>query len=130
MGGVITVTVETDEEQAALGLALVNGALGFGGWPVAFLRQRYMYAGAGGGGSTGGTWQAGGGGCGDVHLAGGTGAGPVPGYGAGGGTGDTSAGGGAGARVLPGVVHSVPLRSCCATYLNAVHRDGCGETGT
>ena len=35
----ITIKVETDEEQWALGVALITGAITFGDWPIAVKRE-------------------------------------------------------------------------------------------
>lgn len=51
----ITISVETDEEQWAIGTALVNGAIGFGNWPFAVKRRS-----PGGPGGSGGVTISGG----------------------------------------------------------------------
>ena len=43
----ITIKVETDEEQRALGVALMTGAITFGDWPIAIKREVPASAAAG-----------------------------------------------------------------------------------
>jgi hypothetical protein len=45
---VITISVESDEEQWAIGTALVNGAIGFGNWPFQVKRRHSAGTVAGG----------------------------------------------------------------------------------
>jgi hypothetical protein len=126
---VITISVESDEEQWAIGTALVNGALGFGNWPYAIRRARSADRGGGwssgaSAGSSGTSTGSGGGAAGAVaSSAGGTGAAVTPGC-AGGGSGGVRA-------VVPDYRWSlgIPLRGCCATMPESGHREGCDEDG-
>lgn len=110
-GGVITISVESDEEQWAIGTALVNGAIGFGSWPVSVRREWRGYGGASGQGA--------------VIAPGGGGAVAA----GGGGSSAVSAGAGCGGGGAGPVSMAVPLRNCCATYLATAHRDGCEQAG-
>lgn len=119
----ITISVESDEEQWAIGTALVNGALGFGNWPFAVKRLHRPEPGGGycvgSSGVSIGTGGAGGGGSGGVTVGG---------VSVGGGG---SAGSGGLSVAVPDYRWSLgtALRTCCATNPAAGHREGCDEDG-
>src|SRR6185437_12443567 len=124
---VITISVESDDEQQAIGAALVDGTLGFGGLPFQ-VRRAYSLGPGGGAG-----WAAGGGvGFGGANAV--VGGGGNGGYqGSGFVTGGTGASGGGGAGGGPATVADSrwnlgsPLRPCCATMPGTGHREGCAE---
>jgi hypothetical protein len=115
---VITISVESDEEQWAIGTALVNGAIGFGNWPFE-VKRRYS---AGGGGSAGVSGAGVNSGC-----AGGGGSGRTISRGSGVITASAMGSGGGGTGAPDFFV--CPLRTCCATRTDQGHREGCDEDG-
>ena len=112
----ITISVESDEEQWAIGTALVNGVIGFGNWPYE-IKRRYRAGGDGSAGVSGAAVTAG--------SAGGGGSGHTVSSGHSGGNGLTV---GCGAAPWPDYF-VCPLRTCCATLPSARHLDGCDEAG-
>jgi hypothetical protein len=123
---VITICVESDEEQWAIGTALVNGAIGFGNWPYEVRRLHRSGPGGSGGYSPGGSGTtiggaAAGGGRGAPRASGGTGA----------VSGTAGAGGGGLSVAAPDYRWSlsVRLRTCCATVPPGSHLGGCDEAG-
>ena len=123
----ITISVESDEEQWAIGTALVNGAIGFGNWPYE-IKRRYRAGPDGGGGypasgaNVGISGAAVSSGC-----AGGGASGPIASSGGSGVNVSPAAGrGGSGGTYIPDFF-VCPLRTCCATSLTASHREGCDE---
>ena len=115
----ITISVDSDEEQRAIGTALVNGALAFGNWPFEVKRRYRAAAGAEGDGGSAyaaghGSLAIGGAGSGGVTIWGGSGAGGL------------SAGSGGGSAAGPDFF-VCPLRACCATRTDGGHREGCDE---
>lgn len=121
----ITICVESDEEQWAIGTALVNGAIGFGDWPFAVKRLHRPEPGGycvGSSGVSTGTGGAGGGGSGGVTAGGGVSVG---------GGNSAGAGGGGLSVAVPDYRWSLGrvLRTCCATNPAAGHRESCDEDG-